>query len=96
MELILNSLIEALADGKWHHLTEISAKAKPLRKVSITNLATSLHLLSEYDFIELGEEPHFILEARINPILQAFWRKIKWIERAEKEHRIFKPNLFLG
>jgi len=86
--MVLDGILEVLADGEWHHLTEISAKAKPLRELSITDLETILYTLSEYDFVEIGEEPHFVLETRINPIVRDFWKKIKWIERKEENEKV--------
>lgn len=92
---IPDSLIESMADGEWHDLNELST-TEGLRKVSMTKLVMTLDVLAEYDFIELsevwkGNSLIPIKEARLTSDVHAFVRKIKWIERAEREHGIFKP-----
>lgn len=86
---ILDALLDFLADGQWHRLTEIS----------LEGLMEKVNFLAEYNFIELRRikyhwtktdqplrgRPHgiSILEARINPKVAEFWRKIKWIEKTD-------------
>jgi hypothetical protein len=78
---ILDALLDFLGDGNWHTLNEISTH-EPLLHLTMSQLAMILNLLSEYDFIESEDYfPDGIIEAKINPKVAKFWRKIKWIER---------------
>jgi len=91
MELI-GRVIGALGDGEWHDLNELSAK-KGLTNVSMTKLTFILEFLAKYDFIKLseawkGEPLRTVVEAKLQPSLQKFWKEIRWIERAEKGGKV--------
>jgi len=86
---ILDIILDLLADRSCN-INEIST-LEPLRKIRIGKLTEILTFFDEYDFIELSEKPIIIaeesmtvLEAKLTPPMQEFWRKIKWMERAEK------------
>jgi len=88
----IDAVIEALSDGKWHDLNEISTK-KGVRNVSITNLMLALEFLAKYDFIQLsqawkGEPPRTVTEAKIKPRFQEFRREIRELERAEQGGKV--------
>ena len=87
MELI-EKVLEALSDGARHDLNELSTR-KALGNLSMTKLMPILRFLAEYDFVELseawkGEPPRTVVEAKLQPSVQEFWRKIRWVERTEK------------
>jgi len=91
---MIDSILEALSDGQWLDFNELSTK-EGLRKASMAQLLTTLNFLAEYDFVELsevwkGDPKRPVVEVKLTPNAQAFVRKIKWMERAEKEHGIFK------
>lgn len=48
----INELLELLADGEWHNLTEISKSLK----VSFEELDSMIHFLSKYGFLEVGDD----------------------------------------
>jgi len=88
----IDAVIEALSDGKWHDLNEISTK-KGVRNVSITNLILALEFLVKYDFIQLneawkGEPPRSVVEAKLQPNVQKFLKEIELIETIEKGGKV--------
>jgi len=89
---VIDRIMEALSDGSWHDLNELSAK-KGLANVSITNLMLTLDFLAEYDFVELretwkGEPLRSVTEAKLQPSVQRFWEKIIAVERTEKGGKV--------
>lgn len=83
----LDVLLNFLADGAWHDLNEISTQ-EGLRKLAINQLFIYLHFCAEYDFVELRDTWRgdvAVLEARLTKPLQNFIKKIKWIERQERQ-----------
>jgi len=52
---ILDDIIDALKDGQWHSINEISTHER-LRNYSMTKLIMGSTLLDEYGFIELSEK----------------------------------------
>jgi len=91
MELI-DKVFRALSDGSWHDLNELST-SEGLRNVSVTKLTRVLNFLAEYDFIELneawkGEPLRPIVEAKLQPSFQEFYRKIQQVERTEKGGKV--------
>jgi len=88
---VIDKIMEALSDGSWHDLNELSAK-KGLTNVSITKLTLVLEFLAEYDFIELsetwkGEPLRTVVEAKLQTSAQEFERKIRLVEKTEKGGR---------
>jgi len=88
---ILNTILESLADGEWHNLNELSTK-EGLRTVSITRLVLNLNFLAEYGIVERGEAwrgdpPRPVMEVKLAPSVQTFVRRLKWIERSEKNDK---------
>jgi len=85
---VLDTLLEALEDGEWHDLNELSTK-DGLRGVSMTTLKLSLsHLAEDFGGVELREvwkgEPLILTtEAKLQPILLDFIRRIRCVERSE-------------
>jgi len=91
MELIIK-VISALSDGEWHDLNELSTR-EGLRNMSMTKLRLILDFLAKYDFIELnaawkGDPLRTVMEAKLQPIVQKFWKEIGWIERSEKGGKV--------
>jgi len=87
MEILIDEVLEALDDGNWHDVNELSTTEK-LRKVSMTKLLTTLDFLAEY-FIERsevwkGDPERPVMEVKLIPSVQAFVRRVKWVERSEK------------
>jgi len=92
---ILDSVLESIDDGEWHDINELSTTER-LRKVSMGKLLMSLEFLREYEFVELGEvwkgDPKIvIMTVRLADDVHVFIRRVKWIERTEINHGIFKP-----
>jgi len=92
---MIDSILEVLSDGQWLDFNELSTK-EGLRKGSMTQLLMTLNFLAEYGFIELsevwkGDPKRPVLAARISSNVQTFVRKVKWMERVERERRIFNP-----
>lgn len=48
----INEILQILADGDWHSLTEISK----MLKISFEELDTVVHFLSKYGFIEVSDD----------------------------------------
>lgn len=86
---MLDEIIEALNDGKWHSLNEISTRKEPLSRRSMVTLSLLLNFLSKYDFVRLrkelnGDVPQMlIVEAKLSDSVLRFLRRVKWIERSE-------------
>jgi len=76
---IIDKVIEALSDGSWHDLNELSTR-KGLINLSMTKLICILEFLAECDFIELsetgkGEPLRLAMEVKLQPDIQEFWTK---------------------
>lgn len=82
---MIDELLMALSDGKWHTVNELSTY-EPLRTTSITTLIISLNFLAEYDFVDLMGSPSTILEAKLNSEVQRYLRRIRWTERSNNKH----------
>jgi len=85
-------VIGALSDGAWHDINELST-IKELRNLSMIKLKLILDFLAECGFIELGEawkgEPlRTVLEAKLQPSFQKFWKEIIAVERAGKGGKV--------
>lgn len=48
----INEVLDVLADGNWHNLTEISKTLK----ISFEELDSIVHFLSRYGFVEVGDD----------------------------------------
>lgn len=85
MENPLDAILNLLADGKWHTLNEIST-LEPCRRIPITTLMEVLNFFEEVDFAEENcNAETFVSEEKMTQKLQSFWKKIKWVERSEKQ-----------
>jgi len=78
----LDTIINALADGKWWSIHELSTRSG----LTIQQLICLLTFLKKYNLVELrqiGMPKKLILQARLDVSLQRFWHKIKEIENEE-------------
>lgn len=86
IEEISEALFEALSDGKWHTLNELTT-IKRLRDVSISKLMIVLTFLVEYDFADSrpmvggeGDSVISIMEVRLEEGFQNFLRALGEID----------------
>ena len=78
----LDIVLDALRDGKWHSLNELSAYPS-LKDLTFTKLIELVEFFADYDFVELRltfEDDLPITEARLAVPLQRFLPKIMRIE----------------
>ena len=71
---IIDYVFDALKNGEWHNLNEISEKTR-LPKLKI-ELLTSF--LAEYDFVEVDKKEQ---KTRLTPPLLRFIKKIQSVEK---------------
>lgn len=81
-DLKLDTVLDALRDGKWHSLNELSANPS-LKDLSFTKLIQLVEFFADYDFVELRptfQDDFPITEARLTSPLQRFLPEIMRIE----------------
>jgi DNA-binding IclR family transcriptional regulator len=76
----INEVLQLLADGEWHTLTEVSKALK----ISFEELDSIIHFLSKYGFIEVGDD---LIKVKID---KGFEELIT--EEFTQEHEVKKPK----
>jgi len=86
VDAIFEAIFEALNDGKWHTLNELTTK-KYLRAISISKLMIVLNFLVDYDFADSrpmvggeGDSVISIMEVRLEDRLQNFLKALGEID----------------
>lgn len=85
--LYVDHVIEALNDGNWHTLNELTTHPT-LRDLTITKLLQIVNFLAEYDFVLIEqqvEDDVQVTEVKLSPPLGAFFYEIGQLEKLEKK-----------
>jgi len=80
---VIDEILDALKNGQWHDLKEISEEAH----LSRFKFELLTNFLAEYNFIELDKKEQ---RTRLTPPLMIFIKKIEMVDR-KKESSTFFP-----